>query len=114
MNPKFQLGDTLLIDPYDSESIHPGDVVVFSSPKTKKLTVHRVAAVSPEGLTTKGDNNLSLDDWVLAPQDILGVVVGIRRNGRILPVSRDVPAKIYLLRARYKIDGVVSRLLHSL
>lgn len=114
MNPQFLLGDTLLIAPYDSKSVRPGDVVVFSSPKSKKLTVHRVATVSPEGLTTKGDNNPGLDNWVLSPQDILGQVVGIRRKGLILPVPRDLPAKVYLLRGHHKIDWVVSKLFHSL
>jgi len=81
---------------------------------TRRQVIHRVVAVSALGISTKGDNSPDVDDWVLQPADILGRVVAIRRQGRTLPVPREVPAALCLLKARQWSDRVVSRLLHPL
>jgi hypothetical protein len=112
MNPLLQPGDILRVVPYEEREIRRGDVVVFPEPRSRMTMVHRVLAVNPAGVTTKGDNNSTMDDWILQPSDILGRVATIRRAGRILPLPREKPAALYLLKARQWCDRVVSRLFH--
>jgi hypothetical protein len=111
MNPLFREGDVLEVAPYHGLEIHPGDVVAFSHPEKPGKVIHRVAAVKPWGIITKGDNLAAVDDWILKPGDILGKVVAIRRQGRTLPVPRQAPASLYLLKGRQWCDRAVSRLL---
>jgi signal peptidase I len=110
MNPLLRGGDTMLLTPYGSQEIHSGDVVVFPHP-VKGHVVHRVVAVSAEGVLTKGDSNPNVDDRLLAPDEIVGRVTAIQRQGHILPVSRDVPASLYILKARQWFDRVIFPLL---
>jgi len=113
MNPLLRRGDTLLVVPYDSQKIHPGDLVVFSDPNRGQV-VHRVVAFNSDGVITKGDNNPIVDDRILAPQEIWGRVTAIQRQGRILPVSRDVPAALYILKSRQLFDRSIFGLLQPI
>jgi len=113
MNPLLRQGDTLLVVPYDAQKIQPGDVITFPDHRNGGQVVHRVVAVTAEGVITKGDNNPNLDDKVLAPHEILGRVAAIQRQGRTLPVPREAPAALYLLKARRWFHRTVSPLLHS-
>lgn len=114
MRPHFLVGDTLLVVPYGLQEISPGDVVVFPHPQTKKQVVHRVVAVTLEGVCTKGDNNSKVDEWILKPQDILGRVVAIQREGRTLQVPDRVTVTFRLFQARNWLDRAASRLLHPI
>jgi hypothetical protein len=111
MNPLFRQGDILEVVPYDGQEIQVGDVVAFPNPKKPGKVIHRVAAVKPWGLVTKGDNLAFVDDWTLKPGDVLGQVVAIHRSGCTLPVPRQVPASLYFLKGRRWCDRAVSRLL---
>jgi len=71
MLPTFKPGQVLYIRPQE-RAIKPGDVVVFS--RGNEYIVHRVIAVNPEGISTRGDNNPHDDLWLLTPDQILGVV----------------------------------------
>ncbi len=110
MNPLLQRGDTLLVVPCGSDEIQPGDIIVFTDPLRGQV-VHRVVAARPEGVVTKGDNNPTVDERPVAPRDILGRVTGLERQGRTLPVSRQAPAALYLLKARHWFDRAFSWLL---
>jgi hypothetical protein len=103
-------GDILLVAPYDSQEIQVGDVVVFPDPERGHI-VHRVVAVSAQGVITKGDNIPHVDDRVLTPQEILGRVQAIERQGRTLPVPRQAPASLYVLKLRQTCDRAISWLL---
>jgi hypothetical protein len=111
MNPLFREGDILEVAPYQGREILPGDVVAFFHPEKPGKVIHRVVAVEPRGITTKGDNLAWVDDWTLQPGDILGKVAAIHRQGRILPVPGRAPASRYLLKARRWCDRALSRLL---
>jgi len=113
MNPLMQPGDTLLVVPCDPQTIYPGDVVLFMDPNRGQV-VHRVMAINSQGVITKGDNNPTLDSRILAPQEILGRVTTIQRQGRTLPVPREVPAALYILKGRQWFDRVVFSLLQPL
>jgi signal peptidase I len=112
MNPLFREGDVVNLVPYHGLEIREGDVVAFPHPGKPSKVIHRVAAVRPEGIFTKGDNLTAMDDWTLKPGDILGKVVAIRRRGRTLPVPRVAPATLYVLKGRQWCDRTFSRLLH--
>jgi Signal peptidase, peptidase S26 len=114
MNPLFREGDMLEVVPYHGREIELGDVVAFSPPEKPGKVIHRVVAVKPGGLVTKGDNCVAVDDWILTPGDILGKVVAIHRQGRVLPVPEQAPASLYLLKGRQWCDRAVSRLLQPL
>jgi hypothetical protein len=112
MNPLLRRGDSLLVVPYGSQPIQPGDVVVFPDPQSGRQVVHRVMAVNTGGVTTKGDNNPSADGLLLKPEDILGQVQAIYRQGRTLSVPRETPASLPLVKAHKWLDRTISRLLH--
>ncbi len=110
MNPLFRDGDIVKLVPYQGSEIRVGDVVAFGNPEGPGKVIHRVVAVDPGGIFTKGDNLPLVDDWTIAPGDILGKVVAIQRRGRILPVPRRAPASLYLLKTRRWGDRALSRL----
>jgi hypothetical protein len=114
MNPLFREGDILEVVPYHGQEILVGDVVAFTTIEKARKIIHRVVAVKPSGILTKGDNCSTLDSWTLTPGDILGKVVVIHRRGRTLPVSREAPASLYLLKGRQLVDRGLSRLLQPL
>ena len=106
MNPLLQPGDTLLVAPCPPPAICPGEIVLFLDAAQKQV-VHRVVAVTTGGVITKGDNNPHIDDAILAPQEIIGRVTAILRQGRSLPVGRQAPAGLYLLKTRRWFDQVI-------
>lgn len=114
MNPLMREGDVLQIIPYQGLEILRGDVVAFLHPEKPGRVIHRVVAVGPRGIITKGDNTPAVDDWILQPGDILGKVVAIHRQGRTLPVPRAARAGLYFLKVRQWCDQAVSRLLKPL
>ena len=66
---------------YKDRGIRGGDVVAFRSPHYRILTVHRVVKLDPRGVSTKGDNNLTIDAWILHPSDIIGRVDSVKEGG---------------------------------
>lgn len=88
MIPTLYNGDLVLIQKPAPSEIHRNDIIVYRSPVTGKLVIHRVIKVSAEhgsySYITKGDNN-PVDDVAqgLEPprgipyEDILGRVVCI-------------------------------------
>jgi len=113
MNPLMWPGDTLLVVPCDPQTIYPGDVVLFRDPHRGQV-VHRVMAINSQGVITKGDNMPDVDDRILAPQEILGRVTAVQRQGLTLPVPREAPAALYLLKGRRWFDRTIFRLIQPL
>jgi hypothetical protein len=114
MNPLFRDGDIVKLVPYQGSEIQVGDVVAFGNPDGPGKVIHRVVAVGPGGILTKGDNLPRADDWTITPGDILGKIVAIQRRGRLLPVPRRAPICLYLLKARRWCDRAASRLLQPM
>ena len=93
-------------------------VGVCSPGQTGKV-IHRVVAVHPRGIITKGDNVAAADDWLLAPKDILGKVVSINRRAAFYPCPGGA-GQLYLLKAQTGATAlfptappVYQRLVHS-
>ncbi len=70
-------GDLLLVK--KSENIQIGDTIVFDVEGYSIPIVHRVVDIikTPDGIfyRTKGDNNPSIDRWIVSAEDIHGVVI---------------------------------------
>ncbi|MCX6841233.1 MAG: SynChlorMet cassette protein ScmC [candidate division WOR-3 bacterium] len=99
MNPTLQEPDLLVVRPYGTGRVRPGDVVCYKSPTTGTTVAHRVVSIgrrSPvaghpiDGIRTRGDNNPTDDPWVLQAGDIIGRVVAAQRGTRrrVVPGGR--------------------------
>jgi signal peptidase I len=70
MQPNFQSGDLAITRA--QTAYHPGDVVIYVSPK-KRWVIHRIASVCADGgYLMRGDNNGWYDLSCVAQEDIVG------------------------------------------
>ena len=96
----FRLGDRLTIEPVSFADVFLGDVIAFPDPIGDDRTgvlVHRVVAILPRGLITRGDNNVRVDTSIVTAENLLGKVTSYERNG---VRSKVVGGRLGLLRAR--------------
>ena len=85
----FRPGDCLTVEPASIAAIRPGDVVIYQGRDQAgepEDVVHRVVAVTPGGLVTRGDNNPQLDNVLVTQDNLLGRVTHVGREGRMRPV----------------------------
>jgi signal peptidase len=80
MNPYMKVGDVAIVGKASAKSIKVGDVIEFrQSDRTRVL--HRVIAISEVGgmqaFETKGDVNNAPDTNLVAPENVVGRVVGV-------------------------------------
>jgi len=80
MEPTLRVGDLIYIKGVAPSEIKVGDIVTFKPPANYMggtLVTHRVVEVSYDAnevyFRTKGDNNPSIDPWLIKPSDIIGV-----------------------------------------
>jgi hypothetical protein len=86
----FQPGDQLVIRSLDWERIRPGDIILFRKNDQLEI-VHRVIAVAARGLVTRGDNNGHPDDGLVSPEDLVGIVTGIKRGRKLYAIKGGRP-----------------------
>ncbi len=103
MNPTLSQEDILEVEPADPLMV--GDVVLFGS--ERRLVVHRVVRLGPDGIRTKGDNNDLADPYILMPQEIIGRVVGAWRGNRHRSIARGRAGQLFAACVRLR------RLLHG-
>ena len=82
MLPALWPGDLLVIRRAPLAELSRGDLVLFL--RQGRFFVHRVLEVSASGLLTRGDA-LAAPDPPVSPQELLGRVISIWRNGRSAP-----------------------------
>jgi hypothetical protein len=85
----FRPGDYLTVEPASIAAIRPGDVVLYRGRDPAgepEDVVHRVVAVTPGGLVTRGDNNPQLDNVLVTQDNLVGRVTHVQRAGRTHPV----------------------------
>lgn len=70
MEPTLSAGDVII---YSSGHYGIGDIIIFEHPKGYKI-LHRVVATNGEDCRTKGDNNESLDKYIIFEEMILGKI----------------------------------------
>ncbi len=120
MNPTLKAGDGLFVVPYGDRKLRIGDVVVFRDPEGKYNIAHRVVAVDSRGVTTKGDNNINIDPWVLLPDDIIGHVVSAQRKSMIVTIRGGIwgrisaPAFWTIKRANLSVSRILNPAYHWL
>jgi signal peptidase I len=63
MYPTLEEGDMVVVLNVPFSSIKVGDIIVYDPPcsETGNSVIHRVVAIDPGGLVTKGDNNFATD-----------------------------------------------------
>lgn len=86
MYPTLRDGDGLEVTPYIEREVRVGDIVVFPHPHRAGDVVHRVVALMPEGVKTRGDNNSHVDSYVTSYEALQGRVALRKRGDRSHPV----------------------------
>ena len=77
MEPEIPTYSMCLISTrYDYDTLTEGDVIVYDRPYDHMQVVHRIIAVLPDGIITKGDANPVDDGILLTEGDIYGVYLG--------------------------------------
>jgi signal peptidase I len=92
MGTTAPVGSLLLTTPVLLEDVQVGDVVSFHPSTTPDETyTHRVIAVDPDGLTTRGDINGATDPWKTDQDELIGkattILPGFGWLAKGLPLS---------------------------
>jgi signal peptidase I len=72
MMPTFREGQLLYVRPVRHWNV--GDVVVFKMSDDIEAIVHRVVAITPDGLVTRGDHNKAFDPFFVLDVHVVGKV----------------------------------------
>ena len=75
MESYLHRGDVVIVEKLSDNQINNiqiGDVLVYN--KDNIVVVHRVSEVNQNYFKTKGDNNENVDNWLVYPKDVIGVV----------------------------------------
>jgi len=79
MAPLIEPGDVVLVRHARLADLRRGDLLLIE--QEGAFLVHRLVAADAHGVRTKGDN-ASHADSPIAPQDVLGHVVAVEKDGR--------------------------------
>lgn len=71
MEPAIRIADVVVTTASDGEDLAEGVVIRYQHGDDYRL--HRIAAVTPDGYTTAGDANRTIDSETVAPSAIAGV-----------------------------------------
>lgn len=71
------VGSLVITQPASTENVHKGDLIAFHPPQRSTTYTHRVANISPDGLSTKGDINAANDPWVVPMSNLEGRAVAV-------------------------------------
>ena len=85
MLPAVWPGDKITVRRCPTDQLRPGQNALFH--RDGKLTAHRILSLTSDGILTRGDSIDCLDPLV-RPEEIVGRVESIRRDGRIVNLDR--------------------------
>ncbi len=85
MAPLVERGDLVLVQRVTPADLRRGDLLLVE--QGGDFLVHRLVANDTHGVRTKGDKS-SYADLPLPPQDVLGRVVAVERDGRRIELGR--------------------------
>jgi SynChlorMet cassette protein ScmC len=116
MNPTLREPEIMEIMPYGSSPLRVGDVAFFQPPDAEQPVVHRIVRITPEGISTLGDNNTHEDAFLLQPESIKGRVVAAWRGQKRRKIAGSLQGRMTSrwLGWRRIIDRGLSPLLHPL
>jgi len=114
MNPTLVEPEIIEVHPYVDCAPQIGDVIYFHALDEHDI-VHRIVAILPGGIRTRGDNNPRDDPWLVHASVIVGRVVAAHRGKmqRKIFGGRLGFAQHYFLRAWRRVNARVSRQLHA-
>src|SRR3989344_7280439 len=96
MEPALKVGSLLLT--IKTEHISVEDILVFSHPKTREITSHRVVDIVESSYITKGDSNLESDKDLVLKESIIGkVLVSFPYLGYLMYMLRTLPGLLLLV-----------------
>ena len=107
-----------MVKPISLEEARIGDIVAYRRDESHSvLTNHRVIRIGKDRgqryLITKGDRNIYRDFPLISPEDVLGKVVSIERNGRVTSLETPFYRLLGYLKARLSLGlwilGVLKR-----
>jgi signal peptidase I len=87
MLPAVWPGDVIIVRDCDSADLQPGNIVLYK--QQDKLVAHRITRLCGNLLITRGDS-LRHDDPPVKKANILGQVVRLVRNGRVVNPSQSL------------------------
>lgn len=102
MHAIFRQGHVLYVRP-ESKKPRPGDVVVFR--RGEEFVVHRVNTITPNGLQTRGDNNLRFDDFPIDEKLIVGIVNRVDDGKKARPVIGGLLG-LFIARTRWGLTAI--------
>ncbi|MBR1824588.1 MAG: signal peptidase I [Ruminococcus sp.] len=83
MEPSIHVGDYIIVEKTDTDTLEAGDIISFYSEQSDingLLVTHRIAEVEPDGsFVTKGDANPVTDSVTVRPERIVGKYTGKAR-----------------------------------
>jgi hypothetical protein len=88
MHPTLREPEMMEVTPYGDRPICRGDVILFPAPGRSDPIVHRVVAVLPGGLQTRGDNAHVPDDWLIPPDQVTGQVRAAVQGSHRRPLAQ--------------------------
>lgn len=98
MLPFIRNHDVITIAPLSQSKIRLGDIVAFINSKKEKnihLRIHRVVKLISNGtFLIRGDNSSSHPDGIVPMDQILGKVIKIERDSRIIPFGMGFERRI--------------------
>ena len=78
MGTAAPVGTLVITAPTPFTAVHVGEVIAFRPPtEPQHVYTHRVAAITPTGVETRGDINGATDGWRLTKQDLIGRAVAL-------------------------------------
>ena len=111
MTPFIKNGDAITIAPLIEEKPGIGKVVAFIQPLSGNLVVHRVIGRQGNAFLIQGDNASGQADGLVQPQDILGCVTRVERNGRRVFLGLGLERFLLAILSR---NGLLNALLYRL
>ncbi len=74
MGPTIRAGDLVVLEPYHSQELAPGQVIQFVDPDGGGTVLHRIAEIGDDGeIRTKGDANAVIDSNAVEAGAVTGV-----------------------------------------
>jgi hypothetical protein len=81
MTPFIKDGDVIKVFPLEGSRPRLGDIVAFTHPVTRSLSIHRMIGKKGDDFILKGDNISGIQD-IVAFNSLLGCVKFVERNGK--------------------------------
>ena len=84
MLPAIEPGDTIVLEPPPPAAV--GDIVMFEW--EDRLLAHRIVHIADGTITTQGDSHDRVDGVAVRPEQIIGRVVQVLRQGEAVDAAR--------------------------